>query len=73
MLSAEMLIVVELVVVVVVAAAAAAVEIDFRLAVGVETLEPAEVSEWNLARKLLALWVVSSRLHKRSERDEEVG
>lgn len=68
-----MLIVVELVVVVVVAAAAAAVEIDFRLAVGVETLEPAEVSEWNLARKLLALWVVSSRLHKRSERDEEVG
>lgn len=73
MLSAEMLIVVELVVVVVVAAAAAAVEIDFRLAAGVETLEPAEVSEWNLARKLLALWVVSSRLHKRSERDEEVG
>lgn len=72
MLSAEMLIVVELVVVVVVVAAAA-VEIDFRLAVGVETLEPAEVSEWNLARKLLALWVVSSRLHKRSERDEEVG
>lgn len=70
MLSAEMLIVVELVVV---AAAAAAVEIDFRLAVGVETLEPAEESEWNLARKLLALWVVSSRLHKRSERDEEVG
>lgn len=62
MLFAEMLIVVELVVVVVVAAAAAAVEIDFRLAVGVETLEPAEVSEWNLARKLLALWVVSSRV-----------
>lgn len=56
-----MLIVVELVVVVVVVAAAA-VEIDFRLAVGVETLEPAEVSEWNLARKLLALWVVSSRV-----------
>lgn len=69
-----MLIVVERVAVVAAADAAAAVaEIDFRLAVGVGTLEPVEVSEWNSAEKLLALWVVSSQLHKRWERDEEVG
>lgn len=55
-----MLIVVERVAVV--AAAAAVAEIDFRLAVGVGTLEPVEVSEWNSAEKLLALWVVSSQV-----------